>query len=407
MEIKFMSPRKLIKILIGCLLFLVVTSLLFQSEISRLIDVIYLFDKNRIVNNFRNMDSMFHSRGIAKSSRPFVFKRDLLELPKYFLWQGKQIDTSQFLKDTQTTGLIVLKGDQIIHEEYSLGNNEDSKAIVWSVTKSFVSGLLGIVLEEKGIRDLSTPITHYLPEFEKTGYDHVPIIDLLHMTSGINFNEDYGDFFSDINRMGRTLALNTSMKDFVLSLNSKRPPGQYRHYVSMDTQVLGMLVEKLSGKKLSDYLREKIWEPAGMESDAYWLIDSDGKELGFAMLNMTLRDMAKFGYIYANEGKMREKQIVPSHWVTDSIKTDLPILKPGKNPNADVPLGYGYQWWIPEEPDGDFLASGVYLQFIYVNPKRKIVIAKTSAYSDYTIDGFVKEQMTHKLFQSLANAFGE
>ncbi|MDZ4725706.1 MAG: serine hydrolase [Leptospira sp.] len=381
-------------------------TLWFFNDLKRLTNVIYLFDKNRIVNNFRNMDSMFDSRIIRKSTEPKLFKHELVELPEYFLWKDKKLNTKEFLKDTWTTGLLILKNDKIIYEKYDLGNNVESKTIVWSVTKSIVSGLLGIALKEKGVNDLSLPITKFIPELKKSGYDKVPIIDLLHMTSGISFNEDYGDFFSDINRMGRALALKTSMKDFVLSLKSKRPPGEYRHYVSMDTQVLGMLVENLSGENLSDYLSKKIWEPAGMESDAYWLIDSDGKELGFAMLNMTLRDMAKIGYIYSNEGYMDKKQIIPREWIYDSIKTDLPILKPGKNPNADVPLGYGYQWWIPEEPDGDFFASGVYLQFIYVNLKHKIVIAKTSAYPNYTKDGFLREQMTHRLFQELSKELG-
>ncbi|MBM9577129.1 serine hydrolase [Leptospira sp. 201903070] len=404
MQIYFYKRKRNFLILAG--VFFLSILIFFYADLKRLYEVIFLFNRNRIVHNFRNMNSMFESRTIRRGDSVFELQKSESALPRSFLWNGEEKDIQNFLNETWTTGFIILKDDRILHESYYRGNDASTRSIVWSVTKSILSALLGIAFHENQITDLHTPITKFLPELKNTGYDDVPIEDLLHMTSGIRFNEDYGDFNSDINRMGRTLAFRTPMKDFIMTLRSERPPGTYRHYVSMDTQVLGMLLENITKENLSRFLEEKIWRPAGMESDAYWLIDGSGKELGFAMLNVTLRDMARFGLLYLNEGNVKGKQIVPKSWVRASVSTDAPILKPGKNPQADISLGYGYQWWIPEKPEGDYFASGVYNQFIYVNPKRRIVIAKTSAYPDYTKDGFLKEQQTHALFQELARKLG-
>lgn len=372
----------------------------------RLYHVIHLFDTPVIADNFRDMKSMFEYREVHRAGPVLEFIRDEQPLPESFVFEGKSHNVRELIERTGTTGLVVIKGNRILHESYYLGNTASSKAISWSVGKSFVSALVGHAVQEGRIASIQDPVTRYLPELKECGYNGVPIKDLLNMSSGIRFNEDYGDFNSDINRMGRTLALRTSMKDFILTLKSERPPGQFRHYVSMDAQVLGMLVAKVTGKSLSQYLEEKIWQQAGMESDAYWLVDSTGMELAFGTLNVTLRDFARFGVIYRNGGKSMGRQIVPAAWVTASVTPDAPHLKPGKNPLASTLFGYGYQWWIPPEPEGDFLAIGVYNQFIYVNPKRDIVIAKTSAHPSYTKDMDFSEYQTTAMFQAIARKMG-
>jgi len=167
-----------------------------------------------------------------------------------------------------------------------------------------------------------------------------------------------------------------------------------------------MLVHKTTGKTLSEYLEENIWKKAGMESDAYWLIDSTGMEIAFGTLNVTLRDFARFGMIYRDQGKMMNQQIVPAQWVKASVTPDAPYLMPGKNSASNSIFGYGYQWWIPAKPEGDFLAIGAYNQFIYVNPRRGIIIAKTSAYPDYTKNQVESELMSTAMFQSLARELG-
>ena len=164
-----------------------------------------------------------------------------------------------------------------------------------------------------------------------------------------------------------------------------------------------MLLKKTTGKTLSAYLEEKIWSRIGMQSDAFWLTDDTGMELAFGTLNATLRDYARFGRLYLNRGNWRGKRIIPEDWVHSSITPDAPHLQPGVNPNSDSLWGYGYQWWIPVQPMNDFLAIGIYNQFLYVNLERKIIIAKTSSYDKYTEPGEedASELATVEMFQEI------
>ncbi len=374
----------------------------FFPEARRLYNVVYLFDKKNIVSNFRDMKSMFDYRMIHRGTEVARFQRRERTLPETFPYEGRRINVNDFLESAWTTGLIIIKKDTILHESYYRGNTDSSLCISWSVGKSFVSALVGLAVADGKIKSIRDPVTKYVPVLASSGYNGIPIKDLLNMSSGIRFNEDYGDFHSDINRMGRTLALRTSMQDFILTLKNERPPGKFRHYVSMDTQVLGMLVRNATGMTLSDNLEKNIWQKAGMESDAYWLIDSTGMELAFGTLNVTLRDFARFGVIYRDGGRILGRQIIPAAWVKASVNPDAPHLKPGKNPGSDTVFGYGYQWWIPPLPDGDFMAIGVYNQFIYINQRRGIVIAKTSAHPEYTTAMDSSELMSAALFQYLA-----
>lgn len=205
------------------------------------------------------------------------------------------------------------------------------------------------------------------------------------MSSGVYFNEDYNDPLSDVNQMGLTIATGGSLNEFALSLKQKWTPGTYNNYVSVDTHVLGMLLAKVTGKSISAYLQEKIWQPLGMEFDAHWLTDGENVEMAMGGLNVTLRDMARMGRLYLNGGKMDGTQIVPAQWVQASITPDAPHLMPGKdNPGSGNPNGYGYQWWTPITPHGDFFAAGIYYQYIYIDPTTGVVIAKTSADQKFT-----------------------
>jgi len=206
--------------------------------------------------------------------------------------------------------------------------------------------------------------------------------------------------------MGRYFALNLPFDDFIKTLKPGRKPGTFNLYVSMDTQVLGMIIAKATGEKLSDYLSEKIWKPVGMESDAIWIIDSDGMEAAFGGLCAVLRDYARFGRLYLDGGNWNGKQIVPEDWVKDSITPDAAHLMPGKRDTADSSMGYGYQWWIPEGGEGDFMAIGVYGQAIYISPKDNIVIARTAAYDEYDEKWEEMEFESIDFFRSIAKQMG-
>jgi CubicO group peptidase (beta-lactamase class C family) len=221
------------------------------------------------------------------------------------------------------------------------------------------------------------------------------------MSSGVGFNEDYGDPFSDINRMGPSMALG-SLLDFAATLERARPPGTLQHYVSVDTQVLGTILVRATGQDLAAYASEKLWQPLGMEFDAVWLLDGTGMEWAFGGLNASLRDFARFGWLYLNGGSRNGKQIVPEAWVRASVTPDAPHLMPGPKPNSSNEMGYGYQWWIPSEPDGDFMALGVYGQTIYVDPKNRLVIVKNSVDRDFQKNGFENGRIALALWRTIA-----
>lgn len=351
--------------------FLILTALaialaaIHQDKLTRVYHVICLFDADRIVPNFRSMATMFRTAPVRRSETPHRFESNPRELPPTYEYQGTTRDVQRFLQDTWTTGLIVLQDGKVVQEKYFLGNTAASKSISWSVAKSFISALVGIAVAEGRIADIHRPVSDYVPALRGSGYDGVPIKDVLQMSSGIRFNENYGDFFSDINGLGRAIAFDTSLDEFVASLKRERVPGTFHHYVSMDTQVLGMLLRATTSETIASYLESRIWKKLGMESDAYWLIDRNGMELAFGGLNAVLRDYARLGQLYLDEGEWQGQQIVPAAWVRASVTPDAPHLQPG-NPASTWVLGYGYQWWIPQQPDGDYLAIGVYGQFVYI-----------------------------------------
>jgi len=174
-------------------------------------------------------------------------------------------------------------------------------------------------------------------------------------------------------------------RDYVATLPRKWEPGSICQYNSCDTSVLAFLVQEVSGKSLTDYMQEKLCEPLGMEYPGYWIVDPAGDELAAGGLNLTARDFARLGELYRNAGLWNGKQIVPREYVQASVKVNAPQCAPGKPVvgNHTLPVGYGYQWWLPVSKTGDFSAIGVYNQYIYVDPARHIVIVKSSANPRY------------------------
>jgi len=396
---KFGIKKVIISIILLILLFLLVGAGLNYKTIEK----IYTGVTSKMNERFRNLDQKFSSRKVEPSETIFHLEKNLKDLPEDYMYLGEKHSVNDFIKRTNTTGLIVIQDDKITYEEYFNGYKETDRMITWSVSKSIISALIGIAIEEGYINDVYDYVTDYVPSLLKSGYREVTIKDVLQMSSGIKFNEDYFDNNSDVNQMGaRSLGLGKSLEDLLISLTRERTPGTYNRYVSGDTQVLGMVLREATGVDIATYTQEKLWKPAGMEFDAHWLTDSAGVESAFGGFNASLRDLARFGLLYINEGFMMGNQIIPKKWITDSITPDAPHLLPGENPNSSWILGYGYQWWIPEGIENDFLGMGIYGQAIYINPKRNTVIVKTSAYKDYDTDGYEMELESIEFFRQLA-----
>ncbi|MDB2503285.1 beta-lactamase family protein [Gammaproteobacteria bacterium] len=394
---------KILLILLSVLL--IVIGIFYGPKIARLYHLANLYNEDSIGRNFINIDKIFSvSEPIPASDNPYTFPRRDFVLPETFFFDGEQRLLSKELEHYKTDGLIVLHNGNLLYENYWNNNSANSKHIAFSVTKSFVSALVGIALDEGLIDNIEDPITKYLPDFNGTGYEGVRIKDILQMSSGVDFNEDYADPKSDINRFGRATARGSSFRDFAKSLERGREPGTYHHYVSIDTQVLGFLLAEVTGMPLKEYLYKKIWNKIGMEDDAFFIVDNNSVEMALGGLNATLRDYAKFGELYLNRGKWNGEQVVPASWVDASHTTDGPHLKPGESELSSSPWGYGLQWWVPGFPDTDYTASGVYNQYIYIDPLTNVVIAKTSSNHRYTSEKEYSKAAHVAIFRAIAES---
>lgn len=336
-----------------------------RVALQRLSAVLTLFEPDRISANFSAMDRAFPVLRLPASAAPSA-----LPAGPPLLWPAALDD---FLTRRSVTGLVALRDGAIVAERYLKGTGAEDLRISWSVAKSFLSALFGILVGQGVIRSIEAPVTDYAPALRGTAYDGVPIRAVLAMSSGVRFDEDYLAFFSDINRMGRVLALGRSMDGFALSLKARdRAAGQEWAYVSIDTHVLGMVLRGATGRPVADLMAEHLILPMGLEAAPYYLTDGLGEPFVLGGLNMRTRDFARFGLMFAQGGVLAGRRIVPEDWVAASTRPQA------RTPPGD--FGYGFQWWLPPgaEP-GEFLARGIYGQFVYVNRPRGTVVAVNAA----------------------------
>lgn len=336
-----------------------------HEDITRLMAVNSLFAQDRIVSNFSYMDTLFHSVPMRMVAKP-------TPLP-----EGAQMDLPEgwedWLQRRAITGIVVLKRGQRVHESYHLGTGQEDERISWSMAKSYLSGLFGILVAEGHVDNIDRQVTDYVPSLKGSAYDGATIRNVLQMSSGVSFDEDYLDFWSDINKMGRVLALGGSMDAFAANVDEReREPGVEWQYVSIDTHVLGMVARAATGRSLPDLLAEKILRPLGTYGTPYYLSDGYGVAFALGGLNLTTRDYARMGEMFRNDGAFLGRQIVPAAWVRESTQPSARTA-PGK-------LQYGYQWWIPADGhDGEFMARGVYGQYVYVDRQSGTVVAINAA----------------------------
>ena len=387
---------------------LIISAFFYGPKLSKLYRLSNLYDEKTIAYNFSNIDEVFEvSEPISASDSPHKFKKREYTLPETYFFEGEDKSFAEGLDHFKTDGMIVLHEGNLLYENYWNNNSADTKHIAFSVSKSFLSALVGIALKDGLIDSIADPITKYLPDFNGTGYEGVSIKNILQMSSGVEFNEDYADPNSDINKFGRAVAKGSSFRDFAKTLKQSKEPGTYHHYVSIDTQVLGFLLAEVTGMSLQDYLHEKIWNKIGMEDEAYYIVDNLGVEMALGGLNASVRDFAKFGQLYLNKGQWEGEQIVPEDWVNASHNTDGPHLIPGESELSSSVWGYGLQWWVPGFPDTDYTASGVYNQYIYVDPITKVVVAKTSSNHRFTAEKEYSKAAHVAMFRAIAKSIAD
>ncbi|WP_299774714.1 serine hydrolase [uncultured Pseudoteredinibacter sp.] len=388
------------------LLVLIATGLYFKRDIQRAHFVASLFNGQEQYQTFGRLAEIFPVSTMSPSPSPYTIAQGTeITLPKHFSYDGTRYSSEQFISDTDTSALLVIHQGKIRFERYWLSGGPDVNWLSMSVAKSFIATGIGIAVGE-GFIDVQKPIIDYLPSLKDSAYDQATVEHVLQMSSGAAWNEDYSNPDSDVLRLGRIMAMGGSLDEFVPSLISENTPGTVNHYNSADTQALGMLLAAATGRSVTDYLQEKVWHPLGMNSPGYWLIDDFNVEMAFGGLNATARDYAKLGELYRLNGLWQGKQLLSPQWIEKSTTVQAPHLRPGIH--ELFPLGYGYQWWIPEGEEGEYSAIGVYNQFIYVNPSRDLVIVKLSANSEYgTTEGEAsnKEMATFELLRAIAQQF--
>lgn len=337
-----------------------------RDEIARLLAVNTLFSEDRIVANFSGMDRAFLTAPVPRGDGP------VSALP-----QGPEMtlppQVADWIEARRVTSLMVLRDGRVAHESYHLGTTAADRRIGWSMAKSFVSALVGISLARGEIASLDDPVTRYAPALAGSAYDGATLRQLLQMTSGVAFDEDYLDYQSDINRMGRVLALGGSMDGFAAGLTARAaPPGTRWAYVSIDTHTLAMALREATGRALPDLLSERIIAPLGLETAPYYLTDGDGMAFALGGLNLTTRDYGRFGLMVARMGRHEDRQVVPADWIAASTV-----------PSAPTPEGarqYGLHWWMPADArEGEVYAHGIYGQYLYIDRARGVVIVVTAA----------------------------
>ncbi len=358
--------RWFLRVLLAFVLAAIVVGLWKREEITRLLAVNSLFEEDRIVANFSHMNRAFLTVPVPRGDGPVT---ELPEGAPALLPDG----IGQWIEDRAITSLLVLKDGKVVHESYHQGTGPADLRIGWSFAKSYLSVLFGIMMEEGAISSLDDPVIKYAPALKGSAYDGATLRNVLQMTSGVAFDEDYLDYNSDINRMGRVLALGGTMDGFAAGLVARATaPGTHWHYVSIDTHVLGMIIRGATGRDIPSLLSEKVIAPLGLEQAPYYITDGEGVAFALGGLNMTTRDYARFGLMIEQNGQIDGRRVVSADWLAASTTPTAPT-EPGR-------IRYGYQWWIPKDGPADVvMARGIYGQYLYIDRARDAVIVVTAA----------------------------
>ena len=272
-----------------------------------------------------------------------------------------------FMADQRLAGLVIVQDGKLRFERYGLGFDASGRWTSFSVAKSFTSTLVGAAIQDGFIKSLDDTVSRYIPDLRGSAYDQVTIRQLLTMSSGVRWNEDYEDPNADValfNKATPDEGVDATVS-YMRKLPRAHPAGTVWHYNTGETNLIGVLVSSATGKPLAQYLQEKIWQPAGMESEATWLLGRTGHEIAGCCLQAATRDFARFGLFVLSNGNVGGRQIVPATWFAEAIRKQQDIGEPGR--------GYGFQWWTYD--DGAVSAQGIFGQGIFIDPARKLVIA--------------------------------
>jgi CubicO group peptidase (beta-lactamase class C family) len=327
-------------------------------------DVLF-WDQDQRDAGFRYIDripSIIESREIANGD-------DIYHLPK-----GEplklRLDVKDYMKSQNTSAIVIIHNGEVRMERYGIRFNKKGRWTSFSVAKSLTSTLVGAAIKDGYINSVDDIVSDYIPALKGSAYDDVTVAQLLTMTSGVAWNEDYSDPNSDVATFTQyqPAAGTSAISGYMSQLGRAHPAGEVWNYSTGETNLIGVLVSEATGKTVADYLSEKIWAPYGMEAKATWLLGADNHELSGCCIQARTRDMARFGQFILDGAKIDGVSIVPDGWVETATQNQII--------QGDDTQGYGYQWWTSS--DGTFAAQGIFGQGIFIDPARNLVIASNS-----------------------------
>jgi len=280
------------------------------------------------------------------------------------------VDVDAYMAGQRSAALLVVQDGKLRLERYGLGFDGDGRWTSFSVAKSLTSTLVGAALRDGAIRSMDDKVSDYIPQMKGSAYDDVSIRQLLTMTSGVRWNEDYADPKSDVAKFNnhKPEAGVDATVDYLRRLPRAAPAGTQWNYSTGETNLVGILLGQAVKKPLATYLSEKIWIPAGMEQQATWLLNKTGHEISGCCVQAAARDYARVGLFVLDGAKVNGQAIVPDGWFAEATTKRTGIGVPGR--------GYGYQWWTYD--DGSFAARGIFGQGIFLDPQRRLVIVSNA-----------------------------
>jgi len=288
------------------------------------------------------------------------------------------LDIDAYMAGQRSAALLIVHDGRLRLERYGLGFDSRGRWTSFSMAKSITSTLLGAAIRDGSIRSVDDKVSDYIPQMKGSAYDDVSIRQLLTMTSGVQWNEDYADPNSDVARFNNHQPEDgvDALVSYMRRLPREVPPGTRWHYSTGETNLVGVLLGQATKKPLATYLSEKIWVPAGMEQPATWILSRSGKEISGCCIQAASRDFARFGLFILGGARVDGQRIVPEGWLADATTERIGIGQPGR--------GYGYQWWT--YTDGTFAARGIFGQGLFIDPKRKLVIASNANWAGGATD---------------------
>ncbi|MEO8779637.1 MAG: serine hydrolase [Rhodanobacter sp.] len=319
---------------------------------------------------FSQMYKIFPADRVAHGNQVHALPQGTALTPH---WDDGATTLASYMKQDHLAGVMVLQNGRIRLQRYAPDFGPEQRWTSFSVAKSVTSTLLGIALRRGDIHSLDDTLDTYIPQLQHSAYAKVTVEQLLTMTSGVRWNEDYADPHSDVAQMYRSACENgqAHVISYLAKLPRAWPAGSHWNYNTAETDLLGILVQRATRESLASFLSQSIWKPYGMASDAYWLKDEcDGSDTGGSGLSATLADYARIGQFMLDGGRIDGKAVIAGVWMHGALRQQQNVDSPGR--------GYGYLWWT--DADGSYAAIGIYGQMVYVDPARKLVIVQVGAW---------------------------